>query len=376
MVGLESEGTRIQVSHNRTFVRRLHIDLPLLSGLALLSAVGLIVLYSAGGENPNLVIRQGVRLAVAFGAMFLIAQLSPQHLFRWTPWFYLGGLGLLIAVPYFGDFAQGAQRWLSIGGFRFQPSEFSKLTVPMMVAFYLSGRPLPPDLGRLLVVTLIIATPTLLIARQPDLGTSLLVAGAGVFVLFLSGVRWHIVCFVGILTAATAPIMWYLLHDYQRQRVMTLLDPGQDPLGAGYHIIQSKVAIGSGGLYGKGWLNGTQSQLEFLPERSTDFVFAVFSEEFGFLGVVLLLIAYMFVVVRGLQLAVETQETFGRLLGGALVLTFFVYIVINIGMACGLLPVVGLPLPLISYGGTSLVSIMVAFGILMSVHNHRRLLSD
>lgn len=376
VVGPEFEGTRIQVSHNRTFIRRLHLDLPLLSGLALLSAVGLIVLYSAGGENSNLVIRQGVRLAIAFGAMFLIAQISPQHLFRWTPWFYLGGLGLLIAVPYFGDVAQGAQRWLSIGGFRFQPSEFSKLTVPMMVAFYLSGRPLPPDLGRLLVVTLIIATPTLLIARQPDLGTSLLVAGAGVFVLFLSGVRWRIVCFVGILTAATAPIMWYLLHDYQRQRVMTLLDPGQDPLGTGYHIIQSKVAIGSGGLYGKGWLNGTQSQLEFLPERSTDFVFAVFSEEFGFLGVVLLLIAYLFVVVRGLQLAVETQETFGRLLGGALVLTFFVYIVINIGMACGLLPVVGLPLPLISYGGTSLVSIMVAFGILMSVHNHRRLLSD
>ena len=364
------------MDQNRTFVRRLHLDLPLLSGLVLLSAVGLVVLYSAGGENSNLVIRQGWRLAIAFGAMFLIAQVSPQHLFRWAPWFYLGGLGLLIAVLCFGDVAQGAQRWLNVGGFRFQPSEFSKLTVPMMVAFYLSGRPLPPGLGRLLVATVIIAAPTWLIAIQPDLGTSLLVAGAGVFVLFLSGVRWRIVCLVGTLAAAAAPVMWHLLHDYQRQRVMTLFDPGQDPLGAGYHIIQSKVAIGSGGLYGKGWLNGTQSQLEFLPERSTDFVFSVFSEEFGFLGVVLLLIVYMFVVVRGLQLAVDTQETFGRLLGGSLVLTFFVYIVINIGMTCGLLPVVGLPLPLISHGGTSLVSIMAAFGVLMSVHNHRRLLSD
>ena len=335
-----------------------------------------MVLYSAGGEDRDLVVRQGWRIAIAFGAMLVVAQISPQHLFRWTPWCYLGVVGLLLVVHCCGDVTQGAQRWLSVGGFSFQPSEFSKLTVPMMVAFYLSGRPLPPDLGRLLIVALIVAIPTVLIAGQPDLGTSLLVAGAGVFVLFLAGVRWRFVCFVGILAAAATPIMWYLLHDYQRQRVMTLLDPEQDPLGSGYHIIQSKIAIGSGGLYGKGWLNGTQSQLEFLPERSTDFVFAVFSEEFGFLGVVLLLAAYMFVVVRGLQLAVETQETFGRLLGGALVLTFFVYIVINVGMASGLLPVVGLPLPLISYGGTSLVSIMAAFGILMSAHTHRRLLAD
>ena len=364
------------MDQDRTLAQRLHLDLPLFFGLVLLSVVGLVALYSAGGEDLQMVIRQGWRLTIAFAVMFLAAQISPRYLFRWAPWFYLAGLGLLVAVLFFGDLTQGARRWLSLGPLRFQPSEIAKLTVPLMVACYVAGRPLPPSPKCLLVAVVAVAAPTLLIARQPDLGTALLVAVAGVFVLFLAGVRWRYVCLAGAMAAAAAPIMWHLMHDYQRQRLRTLFDPEQDPLGTGYHIMQSMIAIGSGGLYGKGWLNGTQSQLDFLPERSTDFVFAVFSEEFGFLGVVLLLLAYMFVVVRGLALTVETQETFGRLLGGSLVLVFFVCVLVNVGMVCGLLPVVGLPLPLLSYGGTSLVTVMAAFGILMSVNAHRRLLSD
>jgi len=364
------------VDRDRTLAQRMHLDLPLILGLVLLSGLGLVVLYSAAGENAQLVYRQGTRMAFAFALMFLVAQVSPQLLFRWAPWLYFAGLGLLVAVLLFGDVSQGARRWLSIGPVRFQPSELAKLTVPMMVAFYVTARPLPPSPRRLLIAAGAVVVPVLLVVRQPDLGTALLIAGAGVFVLFLAGVRWRYICGCGVLVAAAAPVMWYLMHEYQRERIRTLFDPEQDPLGAGYHIIQSMIAVGSGGLYGKGWLNGTQSQLEFLPERSTDFVFAVFGEEFGFLGVVLLLAAYMFVVVRGLKLAAESQETFGRLLGGSLVLVFFVYIMINVGMVCGLLPVVGLPLPLISYGGTSLVTMMAAFGILMSVNTHRRLLSD
>ena len=361
---------------SRTLVRRMHLDVPLLFGLVLLSALGLVVLYSAGGEDLDLIVRQGWRLAFAFALMFLVAQVSPQILFRWAPWLYMAALVLLAAVLLIGDVSQGARRWLSLGPVRFQPSELAKLTVPMMVAFYVAGGPLPPSPKRLIVAALMVAVPVLLVAGQPDLGTALLIAGAGLFVLFLAGVRWRYIGLCAVLAAAAAPIMWHLMHEYQRQRVRTLFDPEQDPLGAGYHIIQSMIAVGSGGLYGKGWLNGTQSQLEFLPERSTDFVFAVFGEEFGFLGVVLLLAAYMFVVGRGLELAVESQETFGRLLGGSLVLVFFTYIMVNVGMVCGLLPVVGLPLPLLSYGGTSLVTMMVAFGILMSVNTHRRLLSD
>ena len=364
------------VDRDRTLAERMHLDVPLILGLALLSGLGLVILYSAAGENTQLVFRQGTRMAFAFVLMCLVAQISPRILFRWAPWLYFAGLGLLVAVLLFGDVSQGAQRWLRIGPLRFQPSELVKLTVPMMVAFYVTARPLPPSLGRLLIAAAAVVVPVLLVVRQPDLGTALLIAGAGVFVLFLAGIRWRYICGCAVLVAAAAPVMWYLLHEYQRERIRTLFDPQQDPLGTGYHIIQSMIAVGSGGLYGKGWLNGTQSQLEFLPERSTDFVFAVFGEEFGFLGVALLLAAYMFVVVRGLKLATDAQETFGRLLGGSLVLVFFVYIMINVGMVCGLLPVVGLPLPLISYGGTSLITMMTAFGILMSVSTHRRLLSD
>jgi rod shape determining protein RodA len=249
-----------------------------------------------------------------------------------------------------------------------------KLAVPMMVAWYLSEQALPPRPRRLLSASLVIIVPTLLIAKQPDLGTALLVASAGIFVLLFAGVSWRLVTGFGAFAAACAPVLWYFMHDYQRQRVLTFLNPEQDPLGAGYHIIQSKIAIGSGGLYGKGWLNGTQSQLNFLPERSTDFIFAAYAEEFGFFGILLLLAVYLLIIMRGLFIAVQAQDTYSRLLAGSLVMTFFIYIFVNIGMVSGLLPVVGLPLPLVSYGGTSMVTLMAGFGILMSIHTHRKLL--
>jgi len=360
----------------RTLSQRLHLDLPLLLGLMLLCGVGLVVLYSAGGENGDLLARQGMRMLIAFGVMFVLAQIAPSHLLYWSPWLYVLGVALLVSVLLFGDVAQGAQRWLKLGPVKFQPSELAKISVPMMIAFFLADRSLPPRIGRVLAALVMVAIPTLLIARQPDLGTSLLIASSGLLVLFLAGVGWRLIAFACAISAACLPALWYAMHDYQRRRVLTFLDPEQDPLGAGYHIIQSKIAIGSGGLFGKGWLNGTQSHLEFLPERSTDFIFAVFSEEFGLLGVASLLAIYVFIVLRGLYIAVNAQDAFGRLVAGSLVLTFFVYVFVNIGMVSGILPVVGLPLPLVSYGGTSIVTIMAGFGLLMSIHTHRRLLSN
>lgn len=359
----------------RTLAQRLHVDIPLLLGLLVLSGIGLAVLYSAGGQDTDLLIRQGIRLAIAFAAMIVLAQISPRHLLFWTPWLYAIGIALLVAVLVFGDVAQGAQRWIRLGPLNFQPSEMLKICVPMMVAYYLGDRSLPPSFLRILVAGVLVAVPTLLIARQPDLGTALLIACSGAFVLFLAGISVRLIAACAILASAGAPVLWFTMHDYQRQRVLTFLDPEQDPLGTGYHIIQSKIAIGSGGTYGKGWLNGTQSQLDFLPERSTDFIFAVFSEEFGLSGVLILIAIYLAVVFRGLFIASQGQDTYSRLLAGSLVLTFFVYVFVNIGMVSGLLPVVGLPLPMLSYGGTSLVTVMAAFGILMSVHTHRRLIS-
>jgi rod shape determining protein RodA len=360
----------------RSLSSRLHLDLPLLLGLMLLCSVGLVVLYSAGGESHALLQRQAVRMLIAFGVMFILAQIAPSHLLYWTPWLYGIGLALLVCVLLFGEVAQGAQRWLQVGPIKFQPSELAKISVPMMVAYFVADRALPPRIGRVLGGLFLIAIPTVLIARQPDLGTSLLIASSGVFVLFLAGVGWRLIAFSGVLAAACLPALWYTMHDYQRRRVLTFFDPEQDPLGAGYHIIQSKIAIGSGGVYGKGWLNGTQSQLEFLPERSTDFVFAVFSEEFGLLGVATLLILYLFIVLRGLYIAMGAQDAYGRLVAGSLIQTFFVYVFVNIGMVSGLLPVVGVPLPLVSYGGTSIVTLMAGFGLVMSIHTHRRLLSN
>ena len=359
----------------RSLARRLHVDVPLLVSLLMLSGVGLVVLYSAGGQDMDLIWRQLLRLALAFGVMFAVAQVSPDTIENWSPWLFGIGLVLLFAVLLLGDVGKGAQRWLNLGLFRFQPSEIMKVGVPMMIAWYLAESPLPPNRMRLLVASVIVIVPTLLIAKQPDLGTALLVASAGAFVLLFAGIRWRLVFGAMLLLAASAPLAWHFMHGYQRRRVLTFINPENDPLGAGYHIIQSTIAIGSGGLYGKGWLNGTQSHLDFLPERKTDFIFAVFSEEFGFIGVMLLLALYMFVVVRGIYIATQAQDTYTRLLAGSITLTFFVYFFVNIGMVSGLLPVVGLPLPLISYGGTSMVTLMAAFGILMSVHTHRKLLA-
>jgi rod shape determining protein RodA len=281
---------------------------------------------------------------------------------------------MLIAVLAFGEVGKGAQRWLDLGVIRFQPSEMVKLAVPLMIAWYLAEKRLPPSWQRLAFAVLLTVVPVLLIAKQPDLGTALLVGCAGIFVLFLAGISWRLIGGLIVALAGAAPVVWYLMREYQRQRVLTFLDPEKDPLGAGYHIIQSKIAIGSGGIYGKGWLNGTQSQLDFLPERHTDFIFAVLSEEFGLVGVLVLLSLYLFVIARGLYIATRAQDTFARLLTGSLTLVFFVYLFVNTGMVSGLLPVVGVPLPLVSYGGTSLVTLMAGFGILMSIHTHRRLL--
>ncbi len=361
----------------RFTTRSLHMDWPLLFGLIALSGVGLVVLYSAGGQDMDLIWRQGIRLGLAFGVMFVIAQIPPHHIERWAPWLFGVGVLMLIAVLIFGAIGKGAQRWLDLGLFRFQPSEIMKLAVPMMIAWYLAENTLPPPRRAMAITVLIIVVPVVLIVKQPDLGTSLLIAMAGVFALLLAGISWRLVGGMSVLVAAFTPIVWFFgMHDYQRQRVLTFLNPESDPLGSGYHIIQSKIAIGSGGLYGKGWLNGTQSQLEFLPERSTDFIFAVFAEEFGFFGILLLLALYLYIIARGLYISAQAQDTFTRLLAGSLTLTFFVYLVVNIGMVSGMLPVVGLPLPLVSYGGTSMVTLMAAFGILMSIQTHRKLLTS
>jgi rod shape determining protein RodA len=354
-------------------LRQLHIDGPLLGALLVICAFGLAVLYSAVGENLRLTMNQLARVGVALGAMLFVAQLPPDFLRRWTPWAYLAGLALLVAVLTTGVVSQGARRWLDVG-IRFQPSEIMKLAVPMMCAWYLHLRPIPPRIGHLLVLCGIIVAPTLLIAKQPDLGTALLIAASGVIVVVLAGLPIRFMVGLVVLAVPGAYALWHFMQDYQRQRVLTLLNPEADPLGAGYNIIQSKIAIGSGGLFGKGWTNGSQAQLEFLPERDTDFIFAVIGEEFGLLGVLTLLALYLFVTGRGLWIAVQAGDTYSRLLAGSISLTFFVYVFVNTAMVSGLVPVVGVPLPLVSFGGTSMVTLMAGFGILMSIHTHRKLL--
>ncbi len=356
-------------------LRRMHIDAVLMGALLVICGFGLVVLYSAGGQDTDMVMRQGIRIGIAILALLFVAQLPPRILRLWSPWVYLGSIALLGAVLVTGDIGQGAQRWLNLGFVRFQPSELMKLAMPMMAAWYLHDRPLPPDARQVFVLMLIIAAPTLLIALQPDLGTALLIAASGLFVILLAGLRFKVIAIISGIIALGTPVLWYFMHDYQRQRVLTFLNPERDPLGAGYHIIQSKIAIGSGGIFGKGWLNGTQSQLEFLPEPDTDFVFAVMGEEFGLLGLLGLLAVYLFVIGRGMFIASHGQDTYSRLLAGSISLTFFVYVFVNAGMVTGLLPVVGVPLPLISYGGTAIVTLMAGFGILMAVHTHRKLLS-
>ncbi|RDX35328.1 rod shape-determining protein RodA [Kangiella sp. HD9-110m-PIT-SAG06] len=357
----------------RSLLWRLHIDAPLLLGLLALMAFSLLVVYSAGGESLALVERQIVRFGAGLVVMVLLAQVAPRTLKEWAPLFFVVGIVFLLAVLFFGESSKGAQRWIDLG-VRFQPSEIMKLAVPIMVAAYLADKALPPNFKHLMVSLTLVIAPTVLIMIQPDLGTSLLIAASGVFVIFFAGLRWRYILGALGVGMILAPLMWYFtMEEYQKGRVLTFLNPESDPLGAGYHIIQSQIAIGSGGLYGKGWLNGTQSQLEFLPERHTDFIFAVLGEEFGLIGIMILLALYLFVIWRGLYISLQGQDSFSRLLGAALTLTFFVYLFVNIGMVSGLLPVVGLPLPLISYGGTSIVTLMASFGILMSIQTHRRL---
>ncbi|WP_436278855.1 rod shape-determining protein RodA [Solimonas aquatica] len=353
-----------------------HIDIWLLALLLAVATLGVFVQYSASGHSIEGVISQSERVLLGLVVMAAIAQ-TPPDLFRTVaPWLYLGTLLLLVLVELLGDHAKGAQRWLDLGVVRFQPSEFMKLAMPTTVAAFLHLRRLPPSLFTIGITLFIVALPSALIAKQPDLGTALLIVAGGGFALFLAGLQWRWMLGAAAALGAAAPVLWTHLQEYQRQRILTLLDPESDPLGAGYHITQSMIAIGSGGTFGKGWLKGTQAKLDFLPEAHTDFIFAVYSEELGFLGVMLLLVLYLAIVGRCLWIAARAQDTFQRLLAGSLAMTFFIYVFINMGMVIGLLPVVGVPLPLVSYGGTSAVSLLAGFGILMSIHTHRKLIAN
>jgi rod shape determining protein RodA len=351
------------------------IDVPLLALVLAVVVIGMVVLYSAVSAETGLLLRQAMRFAAGLAAFFVVAQISPHYWRIFTPWLYFLGIGLLLAVAVEGQIGKGAQRWLDLGFVTFQPSELLKIAVPMMCAWFMHERRLPPTFPQLVVMGLVVLTPALLIAEQPDLGTALLVVAAGGLTILMAGISVRVMLAFGALGLAAVPLVWASMREYQRARVFTFLNPESDPLGTGYNIIQSKIAIGSGGLFGKGWLNGTQSHLEFLPERSTDFIFAVMAEEFGLLGLCLLLALYLAIVGRGLYIAAQAQDTFSRLLAGALSLTFFVYVFVNAGMVSGLLPIVGVPLPLVSAGGTSMVTLLTGFGMLASIHGHRKLLA-
>jgi rod shape determining protein RodA len=358
-------------------LRALGLDGPLTGVLALIVCLGVIVVYSASGQNVRMVEHHLANIAIAIAAMLALARLAtPQYLRLLAPVAYAIGIVLLIVVAITGHIGKGAQRWLDVGFMRFQPSEIMKLAVPMMCAWYMHERPLPPTFRDLLVMAVLIAVPTAMIVMQPDLGTALLIAASGLIVMLLAGMSVVIILVSIPLLGGGAWAAWHVIHEYQRQRILTFINPENDPLGAGYHIIQSQIAIGSGGVFGKGYMNGSQAQLEFLPERSTDFIFAVIGEEFGLLGQLLLITLYGIVIARALYLAMQGQDTFARLTGGSIALSFFVYAFVNSGMVSGILPVVGVPLPLISYGGTSMVTLLAGFGILMSLHSHRRLIGS
>jgi rod shape determining protein RodA len=371
--GLGDSRTRRTVTGMARVLRALRLDGMLLSGLIAVSLFGLFVLWSAAGDNNSLWFSQAARVGIGFVLLVVLAQIPDHFLRMFSPAAYVVGLVLLTVVALVGDIGKGAQRWLDLGVIRFQPSEIMKLAVPMMCAWYLHQRPLPPSLRDVGAVLLIILVPVALIAEQPDLGTALLVAASGIIVLVMGGLSWASILGGIAILGAAVPVGWHFMHEYQRQRVLTLLDPQSDALGAGYHIIQSQIAIGSGGVFGKGWMNGSQAQLEFLPERSTDFIFAVIGEELGLLGLMALLAGYLFIVARGMTMALQCRDAFARLLAGSIALTFFVYACVNAGMVMGLLPVVGVPLPLVSYGGTSFVTLMAGFGILMALHSSRKL---
>lgn len=349
------------------------LDGTLLAIIMSIVLLGMVTLYSASYENPARIVAQLTNLGFAFIVMVVAAQIPPQLLMRFAPPLYLVGLVLLVAVALFGDIRNGARRWLNLGITSIQPSELMKIAMPLMLAWYFHRRESVLKIYDYAIAAVILALPVALIARQPDLGTALLVSAAGFYVIFLAGLSWKVIIGGIVAGAASMPLLWGLLHDYQRRRILTLLDPSEDPLGAGYHIIQSTIAVGSGGIIGKGWLHGTQTHLEFLPERHTDFIFAVYSEEFGLIGNALLLVLYLALIARGLMMAANAPTFFARLLAGAIILIFFTYAFVNMGMVSGILPVVGVPLPLISYGGTALVTLFFGLGILMSMHRHRKL---
>lgn len=361
---------------NKGILEALHIDGWLLFGVLLLLATSLVVVYSASGGDEAVMNRQAVRIGAAVVIMLLFAQIPPHLVYMFTPWLFLLGILMLIGVILFGDVGKGAQRWLDLGPIRFQPSELMKLVLPITVAWLFAHSRFPPSLRRLLLGAFLIGLTASLIVVQPDLGTSLLIAMSGLFVLFFAGLPWKVIIASITATVLSAPVAWHFMHAYQKQRVLTFLNPESDPLGSGYHIIQSKIAIGSGGIDGKGMLGSTQAHLEFLPESTTDFIFSVLAEEFGLIGVLGLLVLYALVIARGLYIASQAQDNFTRLVAASFMMTLFVYIFVNIGMVSGLLPVVGLPLPLMSYGGSSLITLMISFGILMSIHTHKKLLSD
>ncbi len=373
---ISTSRTRRTITASAALLRRLHIDEPLLLGLLAIICFGLVVLYSASGQNLLVVRAQGIRFALAMATMVVVANVNPRYLRMVAlPGWVLGVL-LLVVVAVVGHVGKGAQRWLDLGIFRFQPSELMKLAVPLACAWWLHERPLPPTFTTLLLPFVFIIVPVALIVEQPDLGTALLILASGALVILMAGLRLWVIVMALVLIAVCGYVGWEFLHDYQRQRILTFLNPQSDPLGSGYHIIQSQIAIGSGGVFGKGWMNGSQAQLEFLPERSTDFIFAVIGEEFGLLGLLFLIALYLFVIGRALFMALEAQDTFARLVAGCLSITFFVYVFVNTGMVSGLLPVVGVPLPLVSYGGSSMVTLMAGFGILMSLHSHRKLIGS
>ena len=355
-------------SRGESLWRRIHIDPLVFLILFVITLLGLFVLYSGSGQSASMMKRQIIFFVLAYISMLVFAQINMKFLCRMAPWMYSFGIILLLLVLLIGVGAKGAQRWISLGFFRFQPSEVLKLAVPIMVAAYFSSRDLPPRFKHVIVCLLLVGLPAVLIFKQPDLGTAILIAASGLIVLFLSGLRWRYILGSALLILMSVWPMWqFVMKDYQKQRVLTLLDPEADPFGAGWNIIQSKTAIGSGGLHGKGWLQGTQSQLDFLPESHTDFIVAVLAEEFGLVGMVILFGLYSVLIGRCLYISWNAQNNFGRLLSGGITLTFFIYILVNVGMVSGILPVVGVPLPLVSLGGTSIVTLMSGFGIIMAI---------
>ena len=365
-----------QVNSNKvqgTFFSRHHIDLPLLFGLFAALCFSLFVLYSASGQELDMLLRQITRTGAAFLLMIVVAQIPPRLYAKASIYLYIVGLILLILVELFGDISKGAQRWLNLGFIRIQPSEIFKVVMPLCVATFLSKTSIPPKFITTIGAFIIVGMPTVLILLQPDLGTASLVAVAGCIGIFIAGLSWWWIIIGAGAGAAALPVMWnFVLHDYQKQRVLTLIDPSSDPLGPGYHIIQSKIAIGSGGLYGKGWLQGSQSQLDFLPEPHTDFIFAVLSEETGLIGFMVLMSLYCFIIGRCVLITLNTKDNFERILCGSFTFTFMFYIFVNIGMVSGILPVVGVPLPLISYGGTAMITLTICFGMIMSIHTHKK----